>query len=217
MKTCKARLVSFLTTVAVLVASIGVGILLVPSLGTPLAAAADSVGTPGGCTTSWLNIVAHNDDDLLFLNPSLATQISYAVSTDAACVRTIIVTTGDAGQDAANWGWGSYAWSREMGTLNAYAYMAGVVTSNQGSAITSYWTENPDTISGDPYSPDSSNTIVTYTLNAHPNVTVQFMQTPDGDIHGFGFASDNWSTSSLNCDSTPCSQGTSSYPFNSLY
>lgn len=187
-------------------------------------AAVPAGAAPSGCTTSWLNVVAHQDDDELFLNPSVGIQIGYAVGSSSDCMRTIYLTTGDAGKDSANWGWGTYGWDRELGTLNSYAYMAGVISTNKGSGITSYWTESNDTISGDTYSPDSSHTIVTYTLNAYSNISVQFMQMPDGNPQGYGYASANWSSGSYNCSGSgvnrnpgPCSYGDSSQQFNSLY
>src|SRR4051812_7184638 len=52
-----------------------------------------------GCVQgTLLNIVAHEDDDLLFLSPNLLQDIQ----TDH-CVRTIVVTAGDGGAGTTYW------------------------------------------------------------------------------------------------------------------
>lgn len=45
------------------------------------------------------NVVAHQDDDLLFLSPDLLHDVQAN-----RCVRTVFVTAGDAGRDATYWG-----------------------------------------------------------------------------------------------------------------
>jgi LmbE family N-acetylglucosaminyl deacetylase len=68
-----------------------------------------------GADLRTLNVVAHQDDDLLFMNP--------AVSDDIAAGRwvvTVFVTAGDAGRGSAYWR------GREQGAMAAYAAMAGV-------------------------------------------------------------------------------------------
>lgn len=61
-----------------------------------------------------MNIVAHQDDDLLFMNPDILKGIN-----DGHCVRTVYMTAGDAGGD-------SYYWiGREHGIEAAYSKMIG--------------------------------------------------------------------------------------------
>lgn len=61
-----------------------------------------------------MNIVAHQDDDLLFMNPDILHSIRAG-----HCVRTVYLTAGDAGGD-------SYYWiSREHGAEAAYSKMLG--------------------------------------------------------------------------------------------
>lgn len=61
-----------------------------------------------------LNVVAHQDDDLLFLNPDLLTEIRRG-----AKVRTVFLTAGDNGEGP------DYYLSREVGSRAGYSLMAG--------------------------------------------------------------------------------------------
>lgn len=61
-----------------------------------------------------LNVVAHPDDDLLFLSPDLIYSI-----TAGACVTTAYVTSGDGGRGCEYWA------RREEGVRSAYAMIAG--------------------------------------------------------------------------------------------
>jgi LmbE family N-acetylglucosaminyl deacetylase len=108
-----------------------------------------------------LNIVAHEDDDLLFLNPDLLHVIQASHN-----VRTIYLTAGDTGVGV------NYRRKREVGVLAAYAQMCGVANS---------WTETDAYISGHP--------IPVFTLSDHPSVSLAFMRLPDGNFDGTGFAS----------------------------
>lgn len=108
-----------------------------------------------------LNIVAHEDDDLLFMSPDLLHAIQ-----SGRCVRTIFVTAGDNGENASYWQ------TREQGPLAAYAQMAGVANA---------WTQTDAGISGHP--------IAVFTLTAKPNISLAYMQLPDGNIDGSGFTS----------------------------
>jgi LmbE family N-acetylglucosaminyl deacetylase len=72
-----------------------------------------------------LNVVAHEDDDLLFINPSVSDDI------DAGrCVVTLFVTAGDSGRPASYW------LRREKGAMAAYAAMAGTPGTWQSGTIT---------------------------------------------------------------------------------
>lgn len=108
-----------------------------------------------------LNIVAHQDDDLLFLSPNLMHAIQAGGN-----VRTVYVTAGDAGLD------GSYWHDRENGVQAAYAEMAGVAN---------LWTQRDAGV------PDHS--ISVFTLADRRNVSLAFMRLPDGKSDGSGFAS----------------------------
>ena len=110
-----------------------------------------------------LNIVAHEDDDLLFLSPDLLHAIQ-----GGGKVRTIFVTAGDAGNGSSYWT------GRQNGMLAAYAQMAGVSNS---------WTQADAGISGHP--------MPLYTLSAASAISLVFMHLPDGDVDGGGFSSTN--------------------------
>ncbi|KAL4948411.1 putative deacetylase LmbE-like domain-containing protein [Aspergillus filifer] len=106
-----------------------------------------------------LNIVAHPDDDLLFLNPDILHDIANGFT-----VRTVYLTSGDAGQDWTYWT------SRQAGAMAAYAHMAGVE---------SIWDEGDVGVEG--------KDIPLYTLRDHPDVSLAFLHIPDGSIDGNGF------------------------------
>ncbi len=106
-----------------------------------------------------LNIVAHQDDDLLFMSPDLLRDI------DARrCIRTVFITAGDAGQDFRYWN------NREQGSMAAYAQMYGVQNS---------WRQSYETVAGQRVS-------VQY-LAGVPELALVFMRLPDGAIPGHGF------------------------------
>jgi LmbE family N-acetylglucosaminyl deacetylase len=113
---------------------------------------------------STLTIVAHEDDDLLFLSPDIYRDIQAGL-----CERTVYVTAGDAGQGQAYWQ------SREAGVLAAYSTMTGVANS---------WTAEDAGISGHP--------AVLRTLTDKPTVSVVFMRLPDGGQDGSGNANNNY-------------------------
>jgi GlcNAc-PI de-N-acetylase len=113
-----------------------------------------------------LNIVAHEDDDLLFLSPDLIRDIH-----GGKCVRTIFVTAGDA---ADNVGGNAYQrkryWQdRERGNRAAYALMAGVKDS---------WKESHIRVDG--------HRIVMFTLAADPKISEINLRLPDGNPDGGG-------------------------------
>src|SRR5207253_2065746 len=97
-------------------------------------------------------VVAHEDDDLLFMNPDLATSIR-----GGHCVRTVFLTAGDAGQPSAYWE------AREEGMRAAYAYMAGLSNS---------WQQKTLAIAGRQLSLS--------TLDASSKVSLVFLRLPDG-------------------------------------
>ncbi|GAB1640644.1 hypothetical protein KRMM14A1259_10670 [Krasilnikovia sp. MM14-A1259] len=81
------------------------------------AGSAEAVPTPttatAACPTS-LVVVAHQDDDLLFINPDVSRDIAAG-----RCLTTVFVTAGDAGRNRTYWR------GRETGAEAAYAAMAG--------------------------------------------------------------------------------------------
>ncbi|KAF7175120.1 hypothetical protein CNMCM7691_006524 [Aspergillus felis] len=108
-----------------------------------------------------LNIVAHEDDDLLFFSPKLLSEIRSGRS-----VRTIFITAGDAGNGADYWT------SRQEGSKAAYAQMSGDDNS---------WTESDAGIPGF--------NIPLFKLNNNPSISLVFLQLPDGNTGGDGFGS----------------------------
>lgn len=108
-----------------------------------------------------LNIVAHEDDDLLFLSPTLLHEVQSGLS-----VRTIFLTAGDAGQGADYWT------SRQEGSKAAYAQMSGVANT---------WTQSDAGIPGF--------NIPMFTLDQNPGISLVFLQLPDGNLGGEGFGS----------------------------
>ncbi len=144
----------------------------------------------GSITT--LTFVAHEDDDLLFINPSILQAIQAGGN-----LRTIFVTAGDAGLAASYWQ------SRESGVLAAYAEMAGVANS---------WTQADAGVAGHP--------IPTFTLAGARNISLAFMRLPDGNPGGTGFASTkNQSLQEIWTGNIPTIQavdGTSSYTLSAL-
>ncbi|KAL3444363.1 putative deacetylase LmbE-like domain-containing protein [Aspergillus insuetus] len=106
-----------------------------------------------------LNIVAHPDDDLLFINPDILHDIANGFN-----VRTVYVTSGDGGNSWPFWT------GRQAGALSAYAQMAGVE---------SVWDESDIGV--------EDKDIPLYTLQGNPRVSLAFMHIPDGSIDGNGF------------------------------
>ena len=72
-----------------------------------------------------LAFVAHQDDDLLFMNPDLHESIAAG-----GCLRTVYLTASDRGEGD------SYMRGRERGVRAAYAYMAGVADQWKEDTVT---------------------------------------------------------------------------------
>jgi LmbE family N-acetylglucosaminyl deacetylase len=94
---------------------------------TPSAATASVQASPGraaaGCART-LDVVAHEDDDLLFINPSVSGDIAAG-----RCVVTVFVTAGDSGRPPSYW------LRRERGSMAAYAAMSGTSATWQSDTI----------------------------------------------------------------------------------
>lgn len=124
--------------------------------------ALDDVPAPTCEGPSVLNIVAHQDDDLLFINPDTVNALRAG-----DCVHTVYLTAGDAGQ-------GSFYWlSRESGSEAAYDEMDG-----PGKDI---WTQRTVELAKRQY-------VSIVNPSGNRKLSLVFMHLPDGGIHGDGFA-----------------------------
>jgi LmbE family N-acetylglucosaminyl deacetylase len=117
----------------------------------------------GGAT---MNIVAHEDDDLLFMSPDLLHQIR-----DGRCMTTVFLTAGDAGRDAA------YSTGRQQGAQSAYSEMYNAPN---------VWKSHVVTVAG--------HVMTVEYLDGQPNVTLIFLNLPDGGVQGAGYTSTNTET-----------------------
>jgi LmbE family N-acetylglucosaminyl deacetylase len=106
-----------------------------------------------------LTIVAHEDDDLIFISPALLHAIQAG-----ATVRTVYLTAGDDGMSASYW------MTREEGPRAAYALMAGKAN---------LWTQSDAGVPGHP--------IPLFTLSGSPNISLAYLRLPDGNLDGSGF------------------------------
>jgi len=119
-----------------------------------------------------MNIVAHEDDDLLFLSPDLLHDIQ-----SGKCVRTVFVTAGDAAERVGGTTdqMRQYWMAREAGSRAAYALMAGVRNS---------WRQSTVRVDGHP--------ITEFTLRGAPRISEVFMRLPDGNFDGSGVSVHNF-------------------------
>ena len=124
-------------------------------------AADRQAGCPHGST---LSIVAHQDDDLLFLNPSIARDVSAG-----RCVRSVFLTAGDSGRGETR------GTDRERGVKAAYATM---------TREADVWVELDEAVVGHPIS--------LYRLSSKPEISLAFLHLPDGAEDGSGFAANNY-------------------------
>lgn len=135
--------------VLVLLAAIGV------LVDTGAAEAARS--TASSCRSRSLQIVAHQDDDLLFMNPDV-----YRDLRAGACVRTVYLTAGDAGHGEDYWS------RRETGALAALASLAGV---------RSKWRLSSSSVAGA--------RVVTARSRYNSRISAVFLRLPDGLYGGY--------------------------------
>jgi LmbE family N-acetylglucosaminyl deacetylase/putative flippase GtrA len=117
--------------------------------------------THTGCEAPTLmNIVAHQDDDLLFMNPDLRHDI------DAGhCVRSIYLTAGDAGANRPYW------LSREQGSEAAYSAMLGSKAA---------WMHRTVRLPHGQF-------VTIANLRGNDKISLIFMHLPDGNLDGRGF------------------------------
>ncbi len=112
-----------------------------------------------------MNIVAHEDDDLLFMSPDLLDNINAGY-----CVRTVYITAGDAGA-------GYYYWlGREQGSQAAYSKMLN---------FTDIWVERIVQIGDNQY-------VTVANPRGNPKISLIFMHLPDGNLKGQGFGVNNF-------------------------
>ncbi len=133
----------------------------IPIPSTVLPISLDSLPNVSCSGPTVMNIVAHEDDDLLFMNPDTMNSIK-----TGDCVRTVYITAGDSGFGSGYW------LLRERGSEAAYAKMIGV---------NDVWIERIVSLSSHAY-------ITVATSKANPKISLIFMHLPDGGIHGDGFA-----------------------------
>jgi LmbE family N-acetylglucosaminyl deacetylase len=100
-----------------------------------------------------MHIVAHEDDDILFMNPDVHNTVR-----SGAPVSTVFLTAGESDLPDAN----GYAASRQAGSRAAYALMAGVPDE---------WRAEPLTVAG--------SQVELYTLEARPQLQLIFVNLPE--------------------------------------
>lgn len=98
-----------------------------------------------------LAIIAHPDDDLLFMNPDQSNAIAQGF-----CVWTVYLTSGDRGSGLP------YSLARERGLKAAYAHMA---------SVANHWATNGWDLAGA--------TVVHHVLQAQPRVHLLMLRIPD--------------------------------------
>ena len=108
-----------------------------------------------------VNIVAHEDDDLLFMNPDIMRSIR-----DGHCVRTVYVTAGDAGGDSFYW------LGREHGAEAAYSKMIG------SDAV---WIERIVQLGDNRFATVAN-------PKGNSKISLIFLHLPDGNPSGSGFS-----------------------------
>ncbi|BCT75872.1 hypothetical protein SCMU_17140 [Sinomonas cyclohexanicum] len=109
------------------------------------------------CTDGAMNIVAHTDDDLLFLSPDFMRDLQ-----TNRCTLSVFLTAGEAGEGSSYWN------SLENGIEASYAQMAGKANS---------WAEIDDGI---------ANRDIKRQQLAGSNIQVMFIRIPDGFPDGSG-------------------------------
>lgn len=110
-----------------------------------------------------MQVVAHPDDDILFMSPDLSRSIAAG-----SCVRTVYLTAGDSGS-------AGYYWiGRMLGAQAAYETMTGVKRDWQFQTIRF-----------------SSGQYATYMSQyGNSQVSLLFLNLPDGNLQGQGFGDD---------------------------
>lgn len=131
-----------------------------PSKVTSMASAEDVPACSNGLA---LNVVAHEDDDLLFQNPNIVRDIK-----NGGCEVTVFMTAGDANKGTSYWK------SREQGSKAAYAEMSEVANS---------WNVSNTESAG--------HRLPVFKLTGNPKIKLIFMRLPDGNVNGSGFSNNS--------------------------
>jgi LmbE family N-acetylglucosaminyl deacetylase len=121
-------------------------------LAAPVSGAVAAGPECGSTTGRTLVFVAHEDDNLLFMNPRLQSEFE-----SGRCVRQVFLTAGDDGQGESYWR------EREVGMEAAVALMDGVANTWTGSTVTA-----------------GGHSLRLRTLTADPRISMVFMRLPDG-------------------------------------
>lgn len=122
------------------------------------------------CTSTTVNIVAHQDDDLLFLSPDILHDVQ-----SGKCVRTIFLTAGDAGAK-------EYYWlGREHGSQLAYSAMT--------AESDDLWIQRIIKLK------DKEFVRIT-TPRENPRISLVYFRLPDGGLQGKGFSGDSYQSAS---------------------
>jgi LmbE family N-acetylglucosaminyl deacetylase len=136
-----------------------------------------------------MNVVAHQDDDLLFMNPDLLHHIAAG-----HCVRTIYMTAGDAGQNSQYW------LGRERGSQAAYASLLGIDKKE-------LWVQRTIKLADHEF-------ITVVNPRGNRRISLVFMRLADGNINGKGFgASHHESLASLISNKLPRIQAVDSQSY----
>jgi LmbE family N-acetylglucosaminyl deacetylase len=108
-----------------------------------------------------MNIVAHEDDDLLFMNPDIIHELDQGY-----CERSVFITAGDAGEGTF------YYLNRQKGSEAAYADML---------HIADVWNDKIVEIAPNEY-------VTMASPKDNTRVTLVFVHLPDGGLENTGFA-----------------------------
>ena len=122
--------------------------------------------SPGVSACLDMYIVAHQDDDLLFMNPDMQTSIASGNHVVTVFTTNGCVTCDGSTRDVQYWV------GRADGGINAYTYMATPSqASTSQSLLPSGWTYRPITV--------ENTQIATYQYQGGANITLVFLQIPD--------------------------------------
>ena len=114
-----------------------------------------------------MNFVAHEDDDILFMNPDLIHNIQAGY-----CIRSVYLTAGDDGK-------GQFYWlSREQGSEAAYDTMLGI-------SLNTLWVQRIIELSNHEY-------LAVANPKGNAKISLIFMHMPDGNLTGQGFSSSGY-------------------------
>jgi len=112
-----------------------------------------------------MNVVAHEDDDLLFMNPDIQNEINAG-----DCMRTVFLTAGNDGQGRLYW------LSRQLGSEAAYDNMFGK---------NYVWVQQTVEVAKNQY-------LTVASPRGNTRVTLIFYNLPDGNLQGQGFPMSNF-------------------------